>query len=166
MNEENDLIRLIQIIERLEITARERDNELCHAREIIQRLQRRDAAHGSRDSAANTPPHLSLATVTSARNTTVRGTAIVGPPRKTVSAAREGNGVTTHDLVTGFDFQVGDWVCINNPREGQPHIGKIIGATRDHLIKVEGVIKTDGKDVIVTVRRAPKNITLANSSSL
>ena len=80
--------------------------------------------------------------------------------------AVEQNQVRIHHLVTGYNFQIGDWVWIHNPREGKPHNGEIIGVTRDQLVKVEGTIHKDGQDIVVIVRQAPKNITLANTSLL
>ena len=80
MSGDKDLTKLINIIERLEITARERDNELQRTREIIQRLQSREAAHIGEDSVV---PELLLSSpsaVTSAHITTVGATAQLEPP--------------------------------------------------------------------------------------
>ena len=52
MSDNNDLNNLIQIIERLEISARERDGELHHAREVIRRLQKHSAGDGGKNSVA------------------------------------------------------------------------------------------------------------------
>ena len=68
--------------------------------------------------------------------------------------------IDAHDLVLGYDFQVGDWVRIDRLRKGQPHEGEIIGVTRDQLIKIEETIHIDGQDIVVVIKRASKNITL------
>ena len=41
MSDREELDRLVEIIERLEIAARQRDSKLLHARQIITRLQTR-----------------------------------------------------------------------------------------------------------------------------
>ena len=56
MSGDKDLANLINIIERLEISARERDNELQHTREIIQRLQGRESSHNGDNSVSTSPP--------------------------------------------------------------------------------------------------------------
>ena len=87
---------------------RERGNELHHAREIIQRLQRRDAVHGGKDSVATAPPLSSLSTISSTHTTTVGATVQFEPQGRTVPLVIESNQARTHDLVIGYDFQIRD----------------------------------------------------------
>ena len=123
-------------------------------------------AHGGEGSTATTPLLSTLSAVTSAHTTTVKQTALLGSPGRTVSPAIERNRVRPNDLVTGCNFQIRDCVGVNNPQEGQPRDSEIIGATCDQLVKVEGTINIDGQDVVIVVRRASKNVTLENSSLL
>ena len=66
MSKDNNLITMIQIIEKLEITVRERNNKLHHARDIIHRPQMRDTAHCSEDSVATVPRLLIPSAIVSA----------------------------------------------------------------------------------------------------
>ena len=56
MRGDKDLKNLINIIKRLEITARDRNNELQRVREIIQRLQNREMVCNGNDSVVTSPP--------------------------------------------------------------------------------------------------------------
>ena len=56
MSKDNDLLNLIGIIERLEISARKRARELYQARQIIQRLQNREVARSVDESVSTASP--------------------------------------------------------------------------------------------------------------
>ena len=112
------------------------------------------------------PPLSSPSAITSAHTVKGAATAQFESPTRTVPPVVERNWTRTRHLVIGYDFQIGDWVWINNPREGQPNEDEIIGVTRDQLVKIEGTTTIDEQDIIVVVKRSPKNINLANPSLL
>ena len=132
MNEDDNLNRLIDIISRLEISARRRDNDLNNAWELIERLQyeRRQ------------PPR---AAVLVTRTQTKRDTRI------------EDRSI---DLVSGVDIQIGDTVAILNPRLEQSHKGRVIGKTRDNLIQIEGRFRIEERTIVKVIRRIPDSITV------
>jgi len=136
MSGDNGLVSLLTIIGRLEIMTRERDDELYHAREIIQRLQDREAVRSSKGSVLTAPPLSERVT----------------PPGKAAPITAERNRDRKPNLVRGYDFQIGDWVEINYPREGQPHEGEIIGRTRHRLIEIKGVVRVDKRDTDIIMR--------------
>lgn len=85
--------------------------------------------HDGEDSMATATPLSSLFTITSAHTVTGGATTRFESLARTMPPAIERNQAMTSDVVIGYGFQIGDWVWINNPREGQPHKGEIIGVT-------------------------------------
>jgi len=125
MSKDDELGDLIQIIERLEIRDREHDNELRHAKEIVQRLQSRDIV--------STAPSV---TPFANREESRQFTPIAVPVTSTdtdlnhfehpLSRIKVYQQDRTRDLARGVNLQLGDWVNIKNPRKGQPHAGEVI----------------------------------------
>jgi len=96
MNNDDKLSSLIDIISRLEISARECENELLRARELIGILQQEE-----RDTYV-------IAKLAEVVNT-------IAPHTDTRVRDR------TLDLIRGVNIQIGDWVVIINRRPGQPN---------------------------------------------
>ena len=112
------------------------------------------------DSVVQELPLSSPLAVTSAHTTTSRATARLESREKILPLVIYYNWSRAHDLVPGYDFQVGDWVCIDRPSKGQPHEGEVIGVMHDRLLKIEGAITIGDQDTITMIKRSPKNITL------
>ena len=121
------------------MNARERDNELRHAKELIKTLQ-----SGQQIRQENTHVFAEAAAFTK-----------VAKRRKNETARDR-----SRDLIAGINLQLGDWVKILNPRAGQPKEGVVIVKTRDNLIKVEGKIVIGDRDVTKVIRRISDNIAL------
>jgi len=139
MSKEENINRLIGIIERLEINARERDNELRHAKELIETLR-------SAQQIKQENTHLFGEAAAVAKEV----------KRRTNEATRD----RSRDLIAGINLQLGDWVKILKSRAGQPKEGVVIVKTRDNLIKVEGKIAIGDRDVTKVIRRISDNIAL------
>ena len=81
---------------------------------------------------------------------------IITHPREQHERERERD--RTRDLIRGYNFQIGDWVGILNPKDEQPVEGEIIGKTRDDLYKIKGSVRINGEEVDKIIRRGPRNI--------
>ena len=139
MSEDENINKLIDIIAKLELNAKERDNELAHAKRIIATIRDEQGKRNDDRSVSIETKHAAKAADT--RNT------------------RD----NTQNLIHGVDIRIGDWVTVLNPRPGQPTEGVVVGKTRDNLIKIEGRISVGDRDVTKTVRRIPENIRLTNT---
>ena len=153
MNEDNNLNRLTDIISRLVISARHRDNDLNNARELIGRLQY-ERLRAPRAAVVVNPP----AATNQARTETDTRVSEVDNQARTETNTRVRD--RSLDLVSGIDIQIGDFVAVVNPRPGQPRKGRVIGKTRGNSIKVEGRVRIEERTIVKTIRRIPENITV------
>ena len=161
-----------------------RDSDLIHARRIVARLQ--SSGHATA-SPAGARVYATATPIDQERyNTAVRLTPLerydtpFASAKVLLSGERNQRQRTSNstrydtpksrdrsrDLVPGQNFQIGDWVKVLNPKEDQLGQGKIIGLTRDNLIKIEGSIRVGNVDVSKAIRRGVANIEIVAEAVL
>ena len=142
MGGKDKLEKLIEIIEKLEIKARKRDNQLHCARELIETIQNKQEVR-QQETYMFTKATAVIETV----------------PQQIDKRTRD----RSLDIINGINPKLGDQVKIISPRAGHPNEGIIVGKTSNDVIKVEGRIKIGDHDITKIVRRIPDNVRLVPS---
>ena len=165
IEEENEIKELRNLLTQIQIGDQQRARELIRANQLIESIE-------TRRSLREPPVAIGRAVVDTEGSSEVTfdrttvSTTDTGSEKSSRGWIRSISGLSSRSkkkgqgLVKGSDLALNEWVTVLNPKPGQPIEGKIVGRTRDNLLKVqgEGTSTENGETVTQIIRRAPFNL--------